>query len=238
MKYWIFRAGALGPAAMFVTLFYAGSSGAWAQDLATAATASPPIVIEGKPVFESAPIESSSVPQTPAEAQAAPQFFAEEVVQPTDDVREFGAEAAARYRQATSLQELVGDMPVEAALSQDLECLAQAVYFEARGEPLAGQLAVARVVINRADSGLYPADYCSVVTQRAQFSFVRNGRIPEPDENSKAWRKAMAVAQIAHQDLWESEAGDALYFHASYVKPGWASRKRQLARIDTHVFYR
>jgi hypothetical protein len=237
MKYWIFRAGALGPAAMFVTLFYAGSSGAWAQDLATAATASPPIVIEGTPAIEPGPSDSTPS-ESSVEAGPAPHFFAEEVVQPTDDVREFGPEAAARYRQAASLQELVGDMPIEEALPRDLECLAQAVYFEARGEPLAGQLAVARVVINRADSGLYPADYCSVVTQRAQFSFVRNGRIPQPDESSKAWRKAMAVAQIAHQDLWESEAGDALYFHASYVKPGWASRKRQLARIDTHVFYR
>jgi len=237
MKYWIFRAGALGPAAMFVTLFYAGSSGAWAQDLATSATATPPIVIEGTPAIESGPTPSPT-PDILHEPSLEPRFYAEEVVQPTDDVREFGPEAAARYRQAASLQELVGDMPTEDTLPQDLECLAQAVYFEARGEPLAGQLAVARVVINRADSGLYPSDYCSVVTQRAQFSFVRNGRIPQPDESSRAWRKAVAVAQIAHQDLWESEAGDALYFHASYVKPGWASRKRQLARIDTHVFYR
>ena len=145
---------------------------------------------------------------------------------------------AARVDQATSLQELVGDMPVADALSPDMKCLAQAVYFEARGEPLTGQLAVARVVMNRASSGLYPRDYCSVITQRSQFSFVRNGRIPQADESSSAWLRAKAIAQIAHQDRWESEAGDALYFPASYVKPGWARRKTQLARIDTHVFYR
>lgn len=217
MKIWTPRGGAFAPAAiLFVTLFGADTSGAWAQNQAPAA---------------------------PAEAEAAiadplqPRFVAEEVVQPTAE-DEFGAEAAARYREAGSLQELVGDMPVETELSRDMKCLAQAVYFEARGEPIEGQLAVARVVINRAASGIYPGDYCSVVTQRKQFSFVRNGRIPKANESSEEWRRAKAVAQVAHQDLWKSEAGDALYFHASYVHPGWASRKTQLARIDTHIFYR
>ena len=119
-----------------------------------------------------------------------------------------------------------------------MKCLAEAVYFEARGEPLAGQLAVARVVINRSQSGNYPADYCSVVTQPAQFSFVRRGHIPQADESSEAWRRAKAIAQIAHQELWPSEVGDAQYFHATYVRPSWARRKVQLARIDTHIFYR
>jgi spore germination cell wall hydrolase CwlJ-like protein len=139
---------------------------------------------------------------------------------------------------ADSLQQLVGDMPVEVELSADLKCLAQAIYFESRGEPLDGQLAVAEVIINRAASGQYPASYCDVVTQRAQFSFVRHGRIPQVDEASSAWHRARAVAQIAEQNLWESKAADALYFHAAYVKPAWARQKTQLARIDTHIFYR
>ena len=211
MKFTFFRAGALAPAAiLFVTMFGAEAS-AWAQD-GTAGT----------------------VEVAVAEDPSLPRFVAEEVVQPIP------AEAALeeRVRQATSLQELVGDMPVEAELSPDMQCLAQAVYFEARGEPLAGQLAVAKVVINRAGSGIYPSDYCSVVTQRKQFSFVRNGRIPHADESSVEWLHAKAVAQIAHQDLWDSAADDALYFHASYVRPGWARQKTQLARIDTHIFYR
>ncbi|MEO6152471.1 MAG: cell wall hydrolase [Croceibacterium sp.] len=136
------------------------------------------------------------------------------------------------------MQQLVGDMPVESDLAADLKCVAQAVYFEARGEPLDGQLAIAEVIINRATSGRYPSDYCAVVTQRAQFSFVRRGRIPAVDAASTAWRRAKAVAQIAQQDLWESTANDALYFHATYVRPGWARQKQQLAQIDTHVFYR
>jgi spore germination cell wall hydrolase CwlJ-like protein len=212
MKFSLPRAGAFAPVAILLVTLFGAEASAWAQDLAPVA-----------PVEVAATVEPD-----------APRFVAEEVVQPlpTEETLE------ARVAQATSLQELVGDMPVADALSPDIKCLAQAVYFEARGEALTGQLAVARVVMNRASSGLYPRDYCSVVTQRSQFSFVRNGRIPQADESSPAWLRAKAIAQIAHQDLWESEAGDALYFHASYVKPGWASRKTQLARIDTHVFYR
>ena len=211
MNFRIFRAGALAPAAiLFVTLFGAEAD-AWAQDGAAAQ----PVAVE-------------------TQDPDAPRFVAEPVVQPLPGEPSLEERVSA----ATSLQDLVGDMPVETELSVDMKCLAQAVYFEARGEPLAGQLAVARVVINRASSGLYPSDYCSVVTQRKQFSFVRDGRIPQANESSLEWLRARAIAQIAHQDLWQSEAGDALYFHASYVKPGWASRKTQLARIDTHVFYR
>ena len=212
MKFSIPRAGALAPAAiLFVTLFGA-EAGAWAQDEAPLA------------------VEAAATATEPD----APRFFAEEVVQPLPAEESLEA----RVRQATSLHELVADMPVADTLSPDMNSLAQAVYFEARGEPLTGQLAVARVVINRAGSGLYPADYCSVVTQRAQFSFVKGGRIPHADETSPAWLRAKAIAQVAHQDLWECEADDALYFHATYVRPGWARRKTQVARIDTHVFYR
>jgi spore germination cell wall hydrolase CwlJ-like protein len=212
MKFSLPRAGAFAPAAiLFVTVFGA-EAGAWAQDQ------SPSTAVE---------VDEALAPE-------APRFVAEELAQPlpTEESLE------ERVAQATSLHELVGDMPVEEALSPDIKCLAQAVYFESRGEPLTGQLAVARVVINRAASGLYPSDYCSVVTQRKQFSFVRNGRIPQANEGSGEWLRAKAIAQIAHRDLWESEAGDALYFHATYVRPGWANRKTQLARIDTHIFYR
>ena len=213
MKFAIARAGAFAPAAiLFVTLFGA-EAGAWAQEQGPAAT-------------------REAEPATPEPGM--PRFVAHEVVQPLP-VEE---SLEARVDRATSLHELVGDMPVAERLSPELRCVAQAVYFESRGEPLVGQLAVARVVINRAASGLYPRDYCAVVTQPAQFSFVRRGRIPQADESSRAWLRAKAIAKIAHQDLWECEADDALYFHAAYVKPGWARRKTQVARIDTHVFYR
>jgi spore germination cell wall hydrolase CwlJ-like protein len=203
------RAGAIAAAAtLFVTLFGAQGSGALAE---TAPEAAPlPAAIE--------PI-----------AEEAPRFYAEEVAQPLPQ---------SRPSEAASLAELVAAMPADAALSRDLECLAQAIYFEARSEPLDGQLAVGAVIVNRTNSGRYPSDYCSVVTQPGQFSFVRRGRIPSPDESSPAWTRASAIARIAHQDLWESAAGEALYFHARYVRPGWARNRVALATIDSHIFYR
>ena len=211
MKFWTARAGALAPVAILLVTLFGAEASAWAQNQ-----------------------DPVSAVETEVAATDAPRFVAQEVVQPLSEEQALEQ----RVRDVTSLHELVGDMPVEAALSPDMQCLAQAVYFEARGEPLAGQLAVARVVINRTASRQYPSDYCSVVTQRAQFSFVRNGRIPAPDSTSRAWLRAKAIAQIAHQELWESEVGDALFFHATYVQPSWARQKTQLAKIDTHVFYR
>jgi len=174
-----------------------------------------------QPALIAAPIQNEAM-------APGPRFVAEPVVQPL---------AQSPAIQAPSLAQLVHDMP-EADLSGDMKCLAEAVYFEARGEPLDGQLAVAEVVINRTQSGRYPTDYCSVVTQPAQFSFVRRGVIPRPDIASTAWAKAKAVAQIAHQDMWNSEAKDALFFHAASVRPSWARAKTTLARLDTHIFYR
>lgn len=203
------RAGAIAAAAItFVTLFGAQTTGAWAE---TATEPAP------RPTLTEAIVENE------------PRFYAEEVVQPLPETH--AADAA-------SLAQLVETMPADGALSRDLLCLAQAIYFEARGEPLDGQLAVGAVIVNRTNSERYPSDYCSVVTQRGQFSFVRAGRIPSPNEASPAWMRAKAIAQIAHQDLWQSEAGEALFFHARYVRPGWARKKVALATIDSHVFYR
>lgn len=158
--------------------------------------------------------------------------------QPSPAVKPVAMALATGALHVDSLMELVGDMPADPALSPDLKCLAQAIYFEARGEPIEGQLAVAEVVINRARSGLYPDNYCDVITQPAQFSFVRRGQIPDADESSAAWQRAEAIAEIAEQNLWRSKASGALYFHATYVRPSWARQKVELAQIDTHIFYR
>jgi spore germination cell wall hydrolase CwlJ-like protein len=164
--------------------------------------------------------------------QDLPRFVSEPLVQPVPE-NEPPVET-----QADTLLELVSELAVQQDVSGDLECLAQAIYFEARGEPLAGQLAVARVIVNRTQSPRFPSNYCSVVTQPAQFSFVRNGRIPAVKGDSPAWQRAKAIAHIAHQELWESEARDALFFHATYVRPSWANTKLARATIDSHVFYR
>lgn len=119
----------------------------------------------------------------------------------------------------------------------ELECLAGAIYFEARGEPLEGQLAVAQVVLNRAGSGIYPSSICDVVTQPAQFSFIRNGEFPPIDHDSELWHQALAVADIARRQLVQEIDGDVLWYHADYVSPGWGQRLTRAAQIGRHIFY-
>jgi N-acetylmuramoyl-L-alanine amidase len=116
-----------------------------------------------------------------------------------------------------------------------LTCLAGAVYFESKGEPLDGQLAVAKVILNRTKSGRFPKSVCSVVTQPGQFSFVRGGQVPAVANNA-AYRTALAVARVAMDDGWESPVADAMYFHARRVAPGW--HRVQVASIGRQLFYR
>ena len=136
---------------------------------------------------------------------------------------------------ADTLAQLVAATPKPETIDPELRCLAQAVYFESRGESLAGQLAVAHVVINRAKSGRFPKSLCGVVHQPSQFSFVRGGRMPAV-RNGAQWNNAVAIAQIARDGSWKNQAPGALFFHARYVSPGW--RKTRVAAIDNHIFYR
>ena len=136
-----------------------------------------------------------------------------------------------------SLAELVADYSSADVADGEHDCLAGAVYFESKGEPLEGQLAVAEVVLNRADSGRFPSSLCGVVKQRGQFSFVRGGEIPSIPRSSTAWRKAVAIARIAREELAESKGSDAMFFHARYVAPGWRNLKR-VGTIGNHIFYR
>ena len=137
---------------------------------------------------------------------------------------------------AATLAAHVKAQPQPGPLDSQMRCLAGAIYFEARGESLDGQLAVGRVVVERANSGRFPASYCGVVFQRSQFSFVRGQSMPSVQESTAAWQRAVAIARIADEGTWQSPAQGALYFHATYVSPGW--RRQRLARIDNHIFYR
>jgi spore germination cell wall hydrolase CwlJ-like protein len=119
----------------------------------------------------------------------------------------------------------------------DQECIASAVYFEARGEPLEGQLAVAEVVLNRAASGKFPSSICAVVKQASQFSFVRKGRIPRIEKASESWRKATAIAHVATMRLAKRLGSDVLWYHANYVRPGWGRALTRVAQIGSHIFY-
>jgi spore germination cell wall hydrolase CwlJ-like protein len=165
------------------------------------------------------------------------QFISTPVVQPLPDAEQ--AKDAGQDSEATdpaSLPELVAEQDGGGELSSEMRCLAGAIYFEARGESLAGQLAVGRVVVNRASSGRFPGSYCGVVYQPEQFSFVRGRSMPAVATGSGAWRKAVAIARIADKGLVHSLASGALYFHSSHVAPRW--RLTRLAQVDNHVFYR
>jgi len=137
---------------------------------------------------------------------------------------------------ASTLAAMVAAQPQPGELSRELNCLAGAIYFEAKSESLAGQLAVGRVIVARSKSGRFPNSYCGVVFQPSQFSFVRGSAMPSIPRASKQWKNAVAVAQIAHANSWHSPVEGALFFHASYVSPGW--HLTRLGRVDNHVFYR
>lgn len=141
-------------------------------------------------------------------------------------------------RPRRSLRTLVEAHAAADVPDSERECLAVAVYFEAQGEPIEGQLAVAEVVLNRAASGEYPKSICEVVTQPAQFSFVRDGDFPAIDRRSHAWRKAVAVARIAAENLADTLSSDVLWYHADYVAPGWGRRLDRVTQIGAHIFYR
>lgn len=147
-------------------------------------------------------------------------------------------EAAWLYRGGWPLYALVDKYSTGSPLDEQANCLATAVYFEARGESVEGQLAVARVVMNRAASGKYPPDWCSVVKQPWQFSFVRNGQFPGIDTASAAWGRAQGVARLAMANVIPSIDQDVLWYHATYVDPSWGHRLNMVEKIGAHLFYR
>jgi N-acetylmuramoyl-L-alanine amidase len=174
-------------------------------------------------------IDNSAEPDAPMDGAPPPAAAADPRVAPPEP-----AESAPPVRR--SLAELVAEHASTRTADAEHECLAGAVYFESKGEPLQGQLTVAEVVLNRARSGRFAPTVCGVVKQRGQFSFVRGGRIPPVARSSEAWRRAVAIAHIAREDLADGGAPKALFFHARYVRPGW--KLRRVAAVGNHIFYR
>ena len=150
----------------------------------------------------------------------------------------WATEAAWLYKSGWPLYALVDKYSAGDPLDEQGNCLATAVYFEARGESLEGQLAVAHVVMNRAASHRYPPDICSVVKQPAQFSFVRHGEFPWIDTNSTAWARAQGIARLAMANIVPSVDQDVLWYHANYVAPSWGRRLSVVEKIGAHIFYR
>jgi len=150
------------------------------------------------------------------------------------------AEAAWLQKAGWPLYALVDRFAAGAPLDEQANCIAVAVYHEARGESLEGQLAVARVIMNRAASGKYPSTWCGTVKQPWQFSFVnpRTGHMPGVDEASASWRKALGITRLAVANAVPTLSSDVLWYHADYVAPSWGRRLSMVQKIGTHIFYR
>ncbi|GEO85082.1 ATP-binding protein [Ciceribacter naphthalenivorans] len=127
---------------------------------------------------------------------------------------------------------------------REQQCLASGVYFEARGESVKGQAAVAQVILNRVRNPAYPDTICGVVYQnedwrnRCQFSFACDN-IKDRVNSQYHWKVAREVAlAVTAGKIWLKEVGSSTHYHAIYVRPGWARTMKKVGRIGLHVFYR
>jgi spore germination cell wall hydrolase CwlJ-like protein len=136
-------------------------------------------------------------------------------------------------------------LPLASRGAEQTKCLAEAIYFEARGESRRGQLAVAQVIINRVKNPAFPSTICGVVYQgadelhRCQFSFACDGSANRINDRA-AWIEAMGIAKEVvdgGQSVVMADIGNATHYHATYVSPGWAGRMKLMDQIGHHVFY-
>src|SRR5687767_5993723 len=183
-----------------------------------AQTAAQPTVKSAVPSLAQAmlPIQQAVATVTGTVLQAQPARSVSMALAPA-----IAREAAWLYSAGWPLYALVDRYGAGAPLDEQANCMAVAVYHEARGESLEGQLAVARVIMNRAASGKYPPSWCGVVKQPWQFSFVnpRSGYMPGVDQASASWRKALGVTRLAIANAVSTVPGDCLWYHADYVAP-------------------
>jgi len=133
--------------------------------------------------------------------------------------------------------------PNPGKLREELTCLAQNIYFEARSEPLEGKLAVAHVVMNRVASQYFPDSVCGVVQDgtdevlhRCQFSWYCDGK-PDEVEDQGAWAEATELASQVYWGRAEDPSSGALWYHADYVKPVWRKAFAEGPTIGRHIFY-
>jgi spore germination cell wall hydrolase CwlJ-like protein len=135
-------------------------------------------------------------------------------------------------------------LPPEVFSAKEQKCLATAIYFEARGESLRGQAAVAQVVLNRVRNPTYPSTVCGVVYQnqhlrnRCQFSFTCDGK-KDVILNRKSYETAEDIAMaVTAGKIFLPEVASSTHYYAQYVSPGWARSMEKMKKIGLHIFYR
>jgi len=152
----------------------------------------------------------------------------------------------AQTRQLAQLTERLENKQQDGKVSaqRELECLTQAVYYEARGESPKGQFAVAQVVMNRVKHPAFPKTVCGVVFQGAgrrtgcQFSFACDGSMRGSGREASAWKRARKVAARALAGAAIADVGTATHFHTTGVAPAWGPQMRRVAQVGMHVFYK
>lgn len=178
---------------------------------------------------------SSNLPQNYADP-LAPALEPEPKTSVDSDPLDSTTQAEATVDREASLADKVASLRATDPGSREMECLAVGIYFEAKSEPLVGQLAVGHVIADRASSGRFPSSYCGVLFQRSQFSFIRGKSWPSVSRSSRQWQNAVAIAKIVDEDMHASPVARALFFHAKRVSPGW--RMKRVGSVGNHVFYR
>ena len=223
--------GAAAVGALFLTLV-GGSTEAFGQQTAIAQVT--PAVL-GTPAIAAPQSLSVTLPNI-----LKPSVQIQAVTNVTSAAKDVAKEGAWLYSHGWNLAALADRYSVGSPLDEEANCMAVAVYHEARGESVEGQLAVARVIMNRAMSGKYPTTWCGVVKQPWQFSFVNphTGYLPSVDEGSDAWRKAQGITRLAMANVVPSLPNDVLWYHANYVAPSWGHRLTRVSQIGAHIFYR
>lgn len=193
--------------------------------------------------FDQEPLLLSSQPRVPADPELKSSIF-----NPPPSSGEEGltivskGEVTGKDQRPKTPAEMLGLSDETRPVAQ--KCMAEAVYFEARGEPISGQIAVAQVVLNRALSGHYPRDICGVVYQNSerflacQFTFACDG-IPDAVRDAEAYGRAERIARdMLDGRLWIEDVGKATHYHANWVAPWWRRVMNTIIEIGVHIFYR
>ena len=132
----------------------------------------------------------------------------------------------------------------ENVAKDDMYCLQQNIYFEARNQSINGQIAVAWVTLHRVDDPRYPSTICEVVWQRKQFSWTHDGKSDKPNKSEagkRAWEDAGLIAKVVVFDWIKGSNGPvagATHYHANYVQPYWAAKLERLGKVGAHIFYK
>jgi spore germination cell wall hydrolase CwlJ-like protein len=159
---------------------------------------------------------------------------------PWDVAHFFGLTKVRRPSEWTSLKLL--SLPVPKSDKQ-MSCLAEALYFEARGEPIKGQLAVGEVILNRVEDTRYPSSICKVVNQgtgrrfACQFTYTCDGKLETVHER-KPYEMALKIAKILLTTHERKLTRGSTHYHSNYVNPKWSKKFERVAKFGRHIFYR